>query len=51
MAPRTLFAMIDQWREIEEYGKQVQAFLNRGGTLPGKDADDGEYIDVHPDAF
>ena len=52
MAPKCLMAMIEEWRGVEEYHWKVQAFLNQGGTLPGKDEeDDEEYFEVHPDAF
>jgi hypothetical protein len=44
-------AMIAEWRGINEYQTQLAAFLNNGGTLPGKDEEDEEYFEVHPDAF
>lgn len=51
MAPKCLMAMIDEWRGIHEYQAQLAAFLNNGGTLPGKDGEEDEYFEVHPDAF
>lgn len=51
MAPKCLMAMIEEWRGIEEYRAQLAAFLNQGGTLPGKDGEGEETFEVHPDAF
>lgn len=50
MAPRTLMAMIDEKKKIDEYGWKVLAFLNQGGQLP-EDPDEEIDIYVHPDAF
>jgi hypothetical protein len=44
-------AMIAEWRGINEYQAQLAAFLNQGGTLPGKEEDNAEYFEIHPDAF
>lgn len=51
--PRRLFAMIDEWRDIDEYRMRVQAHLNRGGELPtkGKEKEARGWNEVHPDAF
>lgn len=49
--PRRYFAMIDQWREIDEYQMRVQAHLNRGGELPKRNGDKVVSVEVHPDAF
>jgi len=52
MAPKCFLAMMDEWRGIEDYRAQLAAYLNQGGTLPGKDDDnEEECFDVHPDAF
>ena len=52
MAPKCLFAMVAQWREIEEYNIKVQKYVNDGGILESRTVDDEpEYVDVHPDAF
>ena len=51
MAPKCLMAMIEEWRGIEDYRAQLAAYLNQGGQLPGKDEEDEEYFEIHPDAF
>lgn len=52
MAPRTLMAMIDEWRDIDELAWKTKAYLNQGGTLPGRGGKhETESFEIHPDAF
>lgn len=54
MAPKTMFCMIAEWFEIEDYRATCQAVVNNGGKLPERSKPhdpEPEYIEVHPDAW
>jgi hypothetical protein len=50
MTPKRFFAMMKEWRKIENYNAKVLIFLQNGGTLP-EEEDEPVEVYVHPDAF
>lgn len=55
MAPRTLFCMIAEWNEIEDYRAMIQAMANNGQELPSRtkphEPEEEQFFYVDPDCF
>jgi len=55
MEPKCLFAMIEEWQDIEDYHAQLQAYVNNGGEIDKRqkshDPEPEDYGLVHPDCF